>query len=125
MDIKFKILYIVIFLLLCACQGKQAQVRLSEYRYDFGEIQANRLYSGEATITNTGNDTLKILDVNGSCGCTQARVTKRELMPGDTCRLDFTYNTRGKRGEEQEYICLFANTDSVVHLLRIQAVVVP
>lgn len=115
---------LVVGLLVCACHEKRAQLQLMTYRYDFKEISEDSSCHGSTIVRNTGSDTLKILEINASCGCTRASLTKRQLLPADTCRLDFFYTPGIGLGERNEYICLFADTDSLVHLLRIKASVV-
>lgn len=112
---------IVFFLLLTACQQKKPVLQLSAYCYDFKELQKNNHYNGCVIIKNTGNDTLKIFQTDTGCGCTKASVTKNLLQPHDSCILNFTYNTENKQGAQEEYVGIYANTDSLVHLLKIKA----
>ena len=115
---------IIIFLLfLTACQHKKPVLQLSVYCYDFKELQKNNRYFGVATVKNVGNDTLKILQIDTGGGCTSASVTKNLLQPQDTCTLNFIYNTQYKQGVQEEYVYIYANTDSLIHLLKIRAFV--
>lgn len=114
--------YIVVFVfLLSACQHPKPMLMLSSDLYDFKEIAKNKHYRGSSVIKNTGDDTLKIFQIEAGCSCTQAYTTKNILLPNDTCKLNFTYNTQNKQGLEEFYICIYANTDSLVHLLKIRA----
>ena len=111
-------------LLLTACQHSQKPIlQLSTYCYNFYELQKNKNYLGNVMIKNTGNDTLKIFQIGTSCGWTDASITQKLLQPQDSCTLNFTYNTQNKQGIQEEYISIYANTDSLVHLLKIKAFV--
>lgn len=113
-------IFTLIFLL-WNCQNKKPKLQLTDYIYEFKGIEPNKNYVGSSIIKNTGNNTLKILEIGTGCGCTQASISKNTIFPGDTCQLNFTYNTQNKQGFQEEFICIYANTDSLVHLLKIKA----
>jgi hypothetical protein len=107
----------------CYYAKKKPELHLSIEDYDFGEIKTDSIYTGSVIITNSGNAPLVIDDINPGCGCTSVNVTKNIILPEDTCLLNFSYNTRNKKGFQENYIILTTNTDSVVHLLQINAYV--
>ncbi|MDA3844341.1 MAG: DUF1573 domain-containing protein [Candidatus Kapabacteria bacterium] len=41
-------------------------------------------------MKNTGDEVLVITEVNATCGCTGAKLDKKELKPGETAELDIT-----------------------------------
>lgn len=55
---------------------------------DFGIVpDSTTVLEHTFTLTNTGRDTLRILRVDTSCGCTTAELSARELAPGEQARL--------------------------------------
>ncbi len=60
----FSLLYIIL-----ACTGAFAQpgVKFDKQKYDLGTIVWNQVKTAEFTISNTGNQTLKIENVEASC----------------------------------------------------------
>ncbi len=116
-----KFIPILCLFLLVSCGTKRADLRLEEYVYDFGEIPAGEIFEGSTVIRNTGGSDLVIRTVGAGCGCTRAGTYKTVVPPNDTTLLTFTYNTTGKRGLQNEYVVITANTDSLVHLMAIQA----
>jgi hypothetical protein len=121
-----KIIILVFFIILTSCQNtskKKPELELSTYIYDYGDIKNDSLYNGSAILKNTGSLLLKIDNISADCACTNLSLNKNEIQPGDTCLLSFTYNTFSKEGEQENYIFITANTDSVIHILQINAYV--
>lgn len=111
-------------MMLLACSNNhKPDLSLSTYVYDFNILDKNIIYEGSAIIKNTGNGELTITHIDAGCICTKASVTKNVIQRGDTCKLNFTYNTQDKDGVQEQIICIVANTDSLVHLLSIKAFV--
>jgi predicted double-glycine peptidase len=78
--------------------------------YDFGAIDAGEVYSCFYKFQNTGSDTLKILEVRGSCGCTNMQLSKKIVPPGGIGDIYVEYNTAGKTvGEHTETIFVKSN----------------
>lgn len=118
-----KYIYLISFILLCSCANKKPQLIFRHYTYDFGFIKKDSVYNGETIIKNIGNDTLNIQHISPDCSCTNAYSTKIQLLPEDTCLIKFSYRTYHKIGKQENFITVFANTDSIVHLLQINAFV--
>ena len=93
--LNFVLLIGIVFGLFRFCSSeKRANLELSTSSFDFGSIQKDSIYEG-----------------------------KEIILPNDTCMLAFLYNTRNKTGKQENYITIIANTDSLVHLLQINAYV--
>jgi Protein of unknown function (DUF1573). len=107
---------------LCSCvPDKRAMLELSTPSFDFGSIMKDSIYEGNVIITNSGNVSLVIEKINPGCGCTTANLSKEIILPDDTCMLTFSYNTLNKIGKQNNFITIIANTDSLVHILEINA----
>lgn len=104
-------------------QAQRPQLSLSTYNYDFGVVDSAMQYSGSVTLLNCGNANLQIEKVITGCGCTSAQCSVNTLAPGETGVLRFTYDTKDKTGEQNQFITIIANTDSLVHIFRLSAIV--
>ncbi len=56
-------------------------------KVDFGKYPANLKKEAFYAITNAGDDVLKIIKIRKTCGCSEAKVDKTELKPGETAKL--------------------------------------
>lgn len=61
------------------------------------------------TIKNSGDETLEILRVKPTCGCTTAPLSKSKLKPGETAELDVTMKITGATGNYTKYINVYTN----------------
>lgn len=122
---KWQVIIIAIVLYLtCGCrQIQRPQLLLSTYNYDFGVVDSAMVYSGSVTLLNCGSANLQIEQINTGCGCTSAQCTKNTIAPGETGVLRFTFDTKNKTGEQSQFISIIANTDSLVHILKLTAFV--
>lgn len=57
-------------------------------------------------FTNTGKETVKITDMQSSCGCTTPVLEKKEYAPGEEGELKAVFNPDGKIGPQTKTITL-------------------
>lgn len=67
-------------------------------RQDIGLIRQNATIPVAFTLTNLTSETVRIVDVQTSCGCTVAKVQSRTIPPGGTNALSITYSAGTARG---------------------------
>ncbi len=60
-------------------------------------------------IKNIGDDTLRIIDVHPSCGCTTAPISKKAIAPRDSAMLDITMNINNQQGKFSKSIAITSN----------------
>ncbi len=78
--------------------------------FDYGLIkEENGPQKGVFTFTNIGNDTLLIISVRPSCGCTASDYTKDPVLPGGSGKIEATYNPQGRPGEFNKAITVTTN----------------
>lgn len=65
---------------------------LKETSFDFGKIPQGKPVFHEFEITNVGNTTSQITDVQASCGCTTPVWKKEAMMPGAKTVIKIGYN---------------------------------
>jgi len=103
------------------------RISISPSSYEFGEITWERV-SYTFTVTNKGDDTLKIQKVGTSCGCTQAKIDKKILPPGDIAKLTVTFSPGSHKikGEVIRKISIRSNDpENPVRIITISAKVFP
>lgn len=65
--------------------------------------------NGKIIIQNSGTDTLKILNVQPTCGCTYAPLTKNILLPGEKTDLAITLSISNYEGPISKHIRIYSN----------------
>lgn len=103
---------IFLFLLLSTfllAQNKTPKISIEPEVFDFGKIVEGTVVNKEFTITNKGNDVLKIEKVRASCGCTAASPKKNELKPGESTTLDVSFNSANRSGKQKKHVYVFSN----------------
>lgn len=65
---------------------------LKETAFDFGKIQQGRPVTHEFELVNSGSDTLKLENVQASCGCTTPVWKKDPVLPGGSTKINVGYN---------------------------------
>jgi hypothetical protein len=66
---------------------------LKESEFNFGKIPQGKPVTHVFEITNTGKDSLKIVNVQASCGCTTPEWERdKPLAPGATAKITVGYN---------------------------------
>ena len=79
---------IIMGLMLAVFSSNAAPViTVDKDRVDFGKYPANQAREHIFIITNTGDQPLKILKVRKTCGCSETRLDKEGLKPGETAKL--------------------------------------
>jgi hypothetical protein len=77
--------------------------------YNFGEVPEGAETTHFFKVTNVGTDTLKITDVETSCGCTVPEPKKFNLPPKETTKIKVTFNSRGRVGYNEKSVVVFSN----------------
>ena len=88
---------------------KAPHILIGENVYDFGEITSGDIVRTSFTIFNNGGDVLNIRKVVGNCQCTVSKPEKYDIHPGDSTRLDVTFDSAGRRGTQHKTITIYSN----------------
>lgn len=102
-------LFIILFSFCVFAQMGNPKITVQNTDYDFGNVVEGTLVKHTFTITNTGNDLLKISNVQPSCGCTAAKPDKNELKPGESTKLKIEFNSEGRTGKQEKHIMIASN----------------
>lgn len=76
---------------------------------DLGQVQTDSKVHTKFLLYNIGGKHLRILDVDTSCGCTLAEVSKRVVAPGDFTRIEVALDTRIKMGKIRKEVTVRSN----------------
>lgn len=116
-------------------QGESAQATVAEKLpkiafaqkgiYDFGTLTEGDTVEHVFEFTNTGEFPLIINNITASCGCTTPEWPREPVAPGAKSSVRVRFNSRGKVGEQNKTITVFANTDPAMTDLQFKALVNP
>ena len=81
---------------------------LKETSFDFGKIQQGRPVTHEFEIENAGPDTLKVENVQASCGCTTPVWKKDPLLTGNSSKITVGYNAASE-GPFEKQVTIYYN----------------
>jgi hypothetical protein len=76
---------------------------------DLGKIKQGTIKSIELGLINGGEGTLEIRQVQPSCGCTAALVSKKSLAPGEKGIVSITFNSTNFRGKVEKHVAISSN----------------
>lgn len=85
--------------------------------HDFGEVWTDKTLEHSYTITNIGDEVLKIMQVKPSCGCTVAGPYPKEINPGESGQVPFKLNSAKLRGKFSKTISV-KTSDEKAGLMR-------
>jgi Protein of unknown function (DUF1573) len=71
---------------------KQELLTLKEAAYNFGKIPQGRPAVHIFEVINTGKDSLKLDNVQASCGCTTPEWSREAIAPGAASNIKVGYN---------------------------------
>lgn len=81
--------------LFAGAQGPAASddvLKLKETEHDFGKIPQGKPVYYSFEVTNTGNEPLKLDNVQASCGCTTPEWSRDPIAPGAATIIKVGYN---------------------------------
>lgn len=87
-------------------------LELKEKSFDFGSILQGRPVSHEFVLFNKGTDTLKMENVQASCGCTTPVWSKEPVAPNGSTVIKVGYNALAE-GAFEKSVNIFFNGNQV------------
>jgi hypothetical protein len=90
-------------------------IQLSETSYNFGKIAQGKPVTHNFIITNTGKDSLKLDNVQASCGCTTPEWSREAIAPGKSTTVKVGYNAASE-GAFEKAITIYYNSGQVKQL---------
>ncbi len=105
--------------------GKFPTMEFENAAHDFGVIGPEKKVSYTFNFKNTGAADLLISNAVGSCGCTVPEYPKEPVKPGESGKIQVSFNPSGKKGNQQKSITISANTQAGKEMLTIKASITP
>jgi len=85
------------------------KISFDKKEHDFGKIPQHTVVRAVIPFKNKGDGTLRIKDVQSSCGCAGSFVTKKTSKPGQESALEIRFNSGEYRGRIVRYITISTN----------------
>jgi hypothetical protein len=101
--------------------GKYPVITFSKKEHDFGDINKNDKVTYSFDFTNTGRADLLITDAHGSCGCTVPEYPKEAIKPGQSEKIEVSFDPKGKTGAQHKTVTLMTNTEAGAEIIKIKA----
>lgn len=105
---KWIILFLLGFFIFQVAYAEKEQVDPNEW--DFGTVQQGVILKHDFVLKNQATDSLKINNINTSCGCTASESEKKSLLPQESTVIKVTFNSQGYLGPVQQFV--YVNTDN-------------
>jgi len=97
-------------LLLCAAAALAApRIVIEPEQIDFGVLQQHETRDTKVAITNAGDATLEIREIESTCGCTVPALEVTELAPGESTEMEIHFNSKTFQGKQTKYVHVFSN----------------
>lgn len=87
----------------------QPKLAIEKSNVDLGTIYNGMVKKAHIVIKNSGKDSLKILGVQTSCGCTTVKQPKSVLKPGESDAVEIEFNSTGWKGKVTKHIMIQSN----------------
>lgn len=96
-------------LILLSVSYGQPSLKLSGMLFDLGPIFHGEVKRVALGVTNTGDQPLRILGVETSCGCTSAKQPAEFIPPGATDTVIISFNSLGFSGRINKVVTVRSN----------------
>ena len=82
----------------------------SQEKLELGDVPEGPQVHGEFEFKNTGQNMLDVKNIQPACGCTGIVANeKKQYMPGESGKIEFTFNTEGRVGSVEKQITIETN----------------
>ncbi len=95
--------------------GPVTDAQFIEKRIVLDSVPLDTVVSMKYRIINTGDDTLRVLNVNPDCTCTDYRISAAAVPPQDTTDVVLVFNTHNRLGENKINAIVKLNTPEKVY----------
>ncbi|MDR2009663.1 MAG: DUF1573 domain-containing protein [Bacteroidales bacterium] len=85
------------------------KIEFKEFEHDFGTIKQGEKVSYNYVFNNSGKTDLIIRKIKTTCGCTATNPEKMVIKPGESSHITVTFNSAGKKGNQQKTITVISN----------------
>ena len=90
--------------------SQKSEIVFETPEFNFGDIQENKgKVSHKFSFTNNGKESIRILTVKPSCGCTTPNWSKDVIKPGKKGFIIAEYNPKGRPGVFRKSLSVITN----------------
>ena len=89
--------------------AQNPKIQFENATYDFGEIDLGTKVNAEFKFKNTGDATLRIIDVTPTCGCTTVNPEKELYEPGESGTISVTFDSTRFPGKISKRVNVVTN----------------
>ncbi|WP_424962479.1 DUF1573 domain-containing protein [Ekhidna sp.] len=118
-----KATFIVMLGIAVAVVAGMSSVTWKTTSIDLGEVSKNEVKELSFEFTNNSNQSIRVLEAKGSCGCTNVKFPAEEIGAGETASITanfqsaklgaFKKNIRIKTSDSDDYTYLYFNGEVV------------
>ncbi len=90
-------------------EDSAARIEVPDDYYYFGYMPRDVVVSHTYWIKNSGGDTLRIVKVKPTCGCTAVPLVTDAIAPGDSAELKITFDSKLMTGKVVKEVDIFTN----------------
>lgn len=99
-----------------------AELFFKEMEYDFSKIPQGKPVYHFFEIVNQGKTTIKLDNVQASCGCTTPEWSRDAIAPGASSKIKIGYNAAAE-GSFEKYITIYYNNSTQNKQIKIKGFV--
>jgi hypothetical protein len=89
--------------------GPSGQIKFENTVHDLGDVKPDSKNIATYTFTNIGKGTLKILDIQKTCGCTVPQLAKYDYAPGESGTIRVEYQASKLSGPILKHLFVMSN----------------
>jgi hypothetical protein len=97
--------------------------RFETTEFDFGTIKEGTVVNHTFEFTNIGEAPLIIQDATATCGCTVPSFSRQPIPVGGKGRIEVSFDSRSKIGQQSPVVTVTANTNPPVTRLLVKGFV--
>jgi hypothetical protein len=91
---------------------KGPRILVTKAFHDFGNVGPGSNNVCEFTFQNAGTETLKIEQVQSTCGCSVPQLKKNDYEPGETGTVEVRFHAPTSKGETKKQLYIISNDPS-------------
>jgi mono/diheme cytochrome c family protein len=94
-----------------------------EKEFNFGTVTEGEIIEHSFSFTNEGEQSVRITEVNASCGCTTPSYTQTDINPGEKGEVSVKFDSEGQPGKTAKKIFVSHTGQSKLSILTIRGFV--
>lgn len=100
-------------------------IKFTEMSHDFGDIEQGDKVQHVFEFTNSGDAPIVISNVLTTCGCTAPNWPRDPIAPGESSKIEVTFNSAGKIGHQNKVITIMSNATNNPERVKIVTNILP